>query len=431
MVKQVKNSNAESNQSVKLWSLMDELRGSMQVDGSLVAILAVAAIAKIAPEEFSYIYKLPKASQREELLSLMTSHAELSLHRFDILNNTLLSADMIQAIIYFIYEIDNFSNFTDVTLEIMGDVLGKKGESITDKVIVEIVKKLAGDLSDAKVYDSAAGLCALTCELNVAELVLDDINLSSYTLGKYILILKGKNAEYTLNNSLLKTRPSAKADLVVTQPPWGLRFTPNEQDKLKEAKFLQYDKGGRIPASAGDALWIQHALYNMNKQGRAIILMPHGWLFRGGYDAKLRDYLLENDFVESIIGLPAGLLSNTKIPTVILVLNKNKPKDEQGVIHFVDASHLGTQGKLKKTLNEDEIDLIVSLSKGELPEHELFKSVLLPDIHKNNNTFNINQYIHQLDEIEIPDFKQEQENLEQAQDKFSSAQSRLTKLLVK
>lgn len=158
MVKQVKNINTESNQSVKLWSLMDDLRGSLQVDGSLVAIMAVAAIAKIAPEEFSYIYKLPKSYQTEELLSLITSHTELNLHRFDILNNTLLSSDMIQAIIYFIYEIDDFSNFADVILEIMGDVLGKRGESITDKVIVEIVKKLAGDLSDAKVYDSAAGV---------------------------------------------------------------------------------------------------------------------------------------------------------------------------------------------------------------------------------------------------------------------------------
>lgn len=275
------------------------------------------------------------------------------------------------------------------------------------------------------------GLCALTSELQLAELVLNDINLSSYTLGKYILILKGKNAEYTLNNSLLKTRQSEKADLVVTQPPWGLRFTPNDQDALKSAKFLQFDKGGRIPASAGDALWIQHALYNMNEQGRAIMLMPQGWLFRGGYDAKLRDYLLDNDFIESIIGLPSGLLSHTKIPTVILVLNKNKSKTEQGVVHFIDSSRLGTQGKLKKSLNEDEIDLIVSLTKGELPEHELFKSVLLPEIHKNNNTLNIKQYIHQDDEIEIPDFKQEQECLEKVQEKFSSAQSRLMQLLVK
>ncbi len=431
MVKLGKNNNIDLHQSKKLWGLMDDLRGSMQVDGSLVAILAVAVIAKIAPEEFSYIYKLPKSSQREELLSLMTSHTKLNQHRFDILNNALLTASMIQAIIYFIHEIKDFSNFADVILDSMSSFLGKRGESTTDSVIIEIVKKLVGNISDEKVYDSAAGLCALTSQLNTAELVLEDINLTSKTLGTYILILKGKNAEYTLNNSLLKTRPSAKADLVVTQPPWGLRFTPNDQAALKSAKFLQFDKDGRIPASAGDALWIQHALYNMNETGKAIMLMPQGWLFRGGYDAKLRAHLLENDYIEAIIGLPAGLLSTTGIPSVILVLNKNKSKAQQGVVNFVDAGQLGSQDKRKKKLNVDEINLIVSLAEGEKHDHELFQAILLPEIHQNDNSLNIKQYIQHVDEIEMPNLQKESENLEKIQATFVDAQSKLMQLLAK
>ncbi len=428
-------SNAESTNTIefyqsKLWRLLDSLRGALHAEDSMQVIIAIAVIAKVVPTEFDQIHRSPKTSQHDDLLRLISFNEELKEYDFSFLKNTLLTSEAIQQIIYFVYEINDYEIFADISLEVMREYLGKKGCALTDNVIIEIVKQLVGDISHAKVYDGAAGLCALISRLNTAKLVLEDVNYTSASLGKNILLLKGKDAAYAQNNSLLNTRPSAQADWVITQPPWGLRLNPKEQEILKTATFLQFDKNGKIPATAGDALWVQHALYNMNKNGRGILLLPQGWLFRGGYDAKLREYLLEHDFIESIISLPAALLGITSIPSVLLVLNKNKSNAKKGIVNFVDASNFGVETKRKKQLSASEMSLIVSLTKGEQPEHENFKAVLLPEIYKNNSTLSINQYIKQDKEIEIPDLKREKKELAQVQSRFNKAQAHLQKILI-
>ena len=147
-------------------------------------------------------------------------------------------------------------------------------------------------------------------------------------------------------------------------------------------------------------------------------------LFRGGYDAKLRNYLLENDLIESIIGLPAGLLQHANIPSVILVLNKCKQKEQQSVINFVDASGLGIVDKRKLNFSHDNIKLVVSLAKGEKKKHKLYKAVLLPEIYKNNNNLNIKLYIEPKEEFVVPDFNTEKEKLKEAQKQFDIAQKK-------
>ena len=415
----------------KFWSLLDSLRGVMQIEESLEALVALAVIAKVMPEEFYEIYKAPMALQQKQLLSLIKTHPSLkSLDTLDSLVSKFLTPEALQKMIYAVNEFSDFAALADDMLDLISSTQGKKGaEFITAFTIIEIIKQLAGDVSHSKTYDGAAGLCALTSQLNTDQLVLEDINSSAWSLGKNILLLKGINADYRLNNSLLDLQPSACADLVITQPPWGLRLSSNERNELKNAKFLQFDKGEKIPSSASDALWIQHSLYNLNESGRAIMLMPQGWLFRGGYDARLRAFLLEYDLIEAIVGLPSGLLHHTSIPSVILVLNKNKQKNQKGVVNFVDASQLGSQDNRKKVLSSKEINLIVVLTKGEKPNHEYFKAVLLPEIHQNENNLNIKEYIQQVDEYVIPNLKEERKKLEQAQASFDSAQATLINLL--
>ncbi len=415
----------------KLWSVLNSLHGSMQYEDSLNVIVSLAVIAKITPDEFYEIYKFPMASQQNELLSLLDTHPLLkSLDTLDSLRSKFLTAELLQRIIYCVKEFSDYGLLADGILATISGTHGKRwGESVSAPVVVEFVKKLIGDVSQSKVYDGAAGLCAITSKIDVKQLVLEDSNANTWSLGKNILMLKGINADYRLNNSLFEVQPSASADLVVSQPPWGLRLSPNQRDRLRNAKFLQFAKEERIPASAGDALWIQHALYNLNESGRAIMLLPQGWLFRGGYDAKLRAYLLEHDLIEGIIGLPSGLMQFTNIPTVILILNKNKKKEQRGIINYVDASQIGNEDKRQKTLIPEDIELIVSLAKAEKPGHKYYKAVLLPDIYQNNNNLNIKLYIHSTEEFEVPSLKEEQAKLKEVQDIFASAQTKLLSFL--
>lgn len=113
------------------------------------------------------------------------------------------------------------------------------------------------------------------------------------------------------------------------------------------------------------------------------------------------------------------------------VLTEEIADVDQGIVKFIDAGQLGIQDKRKKRLTVDEINLIVSLAKGEQPEHELFKAVLLPEIHQNNNDLNIQRYIPQVDDIEIPNLQHEEEILKQVKERFHNAQEQLQKLLAK
>jgi type I restriction enzyme M protein len=258
---------------------------------------------------------------------------------------------------------------------------------------------------------------------------LEEINLSAWSMGKKLLLICGKEANYTPGDSLFDLQPSAQADWVITQPPWGVRFPAGRVQVLAQSDFLQYGHLERIPSSAGDALWVQHALYHTHESGKIIILLPQGILFRGGYDAKLRDYLLEHDLIETIIALPPGLFRHTGIPAVVLMLNKAKPEAQQGEVRLIDASDLGIPGSPQRLLSEQDQSLIVSLANGEQPQHPSFKAVLLPDIYQNDNVLNISRYIHQQDEMELPKLDEEKQKLQTALKTQQQAQSRLLDLL--
>jgi len=428
---QANSPNAIEAEAKSLWELLDALRGGLQVDEALELSLAVAVIAKVSPESFSKLYKEPKAALKDLLERLLASDSKLKqLGSLECLKAKHVTPDMLQKFIYAAHEIKNYSAFANAAIEGIAHYSGRGGgEHLTDAAVVQLIKKLAGNTKRSVVYDAAAGLAHLAAELDCKELRLEDVNVKSRDVGNNILILKGIEAHYESNNSLLKPMTAAQADLVITQPPFALRLNPKDLHELESAPYLQFGAGEKIPATAGDALWIQHTLFNMNEEGRAIMLLPHGWLFRGGYDARLREYLLDNDLIEVIIGLPAGLLQNTNIQTMLLILNKNKSDQLRGTVHFVDASELGVKGKKRTTLKAEEIDLIAALAVGAQPEHESYKSVLLPEIHRNENDLTIRRYISREQVVEIPDLKQEKAALKAAQAAFTSTQNRLLNLL--
>jgi type I restriction enzyme M protein len=245
---------------------------------------------------------------------------------------------------------------------------------------------------------------------------------------KCILLLKNINNEYSLGDSLTSHKKSVNADVVLTQAPWGVRLSPELIERIKKSKYIQMNGKIEIPTSASDSLWIQHSLYHLNENGRAILLMPQGWLFRGGYDGQLRDFLLESDLIEAVIGLPSGLLKITNIPTVLLIFNKNKVNKE--AIHFIDASQMGANIKRHKGLNIDEIRLIADLVKSKHQTHPYYRSVSLGEIKEKHNELTISHYFNYPINLKVNDLKNERHKLELAQRKFNEAQEKIMKLIV-
>ena len=424
--------NSETRQSARLWELFGDLQKLIRIEDSLEILLALSVIAKLTPEEFRDIYKSPKATLKESLHSLIKSHEKLKeIDSLDCLYKKFLTTDNLAEIVYFLNKVDDFSGLADVLLQAFSASQGRRGGEFSTAVsVAKIIKGYIGEVSHLKIYDGAAGICALTSQLNATNLVLEEKNSVSRNLGKNLLLLKGIDADYRVTDSLLNQRSSVQADLVITQPPWGMRLSGNDLEKIKNAKYLLCGKDEKIPASAGDALWIQQALYHANEKGRVIMLLPHGWLFRGGYDAELREFLLEHDYVQTIIGLPAGLMLHTTIPSVILVLNKKKGQSQQGVVHFVDANGFGRDVKKQKVLSSEEIEQIVDLAKGKQPEHVRYRLVLLPEIYQNKNDLSIKQYIkEEPGDIDFPDQAAELTKLQHAEIEFNAAQAKLVKLL--
>jgi type I restriction enzyme M protein len=299
--------------------------------------------------------------------------------------------------------------------------------TFTEQVIVQIIKALIGDTRQLTIYDAAAGWCSFVSQINSNKLFLHDINARTAGIGKSILFLKNIAFEYHILDSLSSDKKSYNADLVFIEPPWGVRFTPQTLDKIKEAKYIQLKNNKRIPTSANDSLWIQHSLYHLNNNGRAIMLLPQGWLFRGGYDAELRNYLIESDLIETIIGLPSGLLKISSIPTILIIFNKNKRY--KNIINFIDASNFGHKVKRELELSNDEIKFIAEASNNHLSDSEYYRAVPKTEINKNNNDLRINCYFTSETKWEKLDLESEKKLLEKAQEKFSYANKKLMALL--
>ena len=418
-------------QEKKLWLAMDKLRGFASFDIELFDFIAsVGLLAKQQPESFAEVYKCPKSKQRDLLISAL---ADLAASETAELFNTIFikqySPELIQTVVYMVSEVDDFGQLAESLSQWISETGGKRnGEITTSPSLVKLFAALFANEAAGSVFDGAAGLANLAVGVSHKELRLAEINRSTWSLGVKLLKLKDVTASYQCHNSLVAKVPSQMADLVVMQPPWGLRLQPRELKDLAKAPYIAVDKGKKIPTSAGDALWIQLALFHANDSGKVLMALPPGFFFRGGYDAKCREYLLEHDLVEAVVALPERLNSFSSISTVLLLLNKAKPKEQEGIVRFVDATHMGS-GKTQRIFSADEITSIVDFVRGSLSVSKYAKEVLLPQIYKNDNNLNVRNYTYEEVVLEVPNLAEELAKLEKAKRTFQEAQSRLDELL--
>lgn len=140
-------------------------------------------------------------------------------------------------------------------------------------------------------------------------------------------------------------------DAVVSNPPYSLNW--ETEGKENDVRFRGY---GIAPKGKADYAFLLHSLYHLKPDGVMGIVLPHGVLFRGGTEGAIRKQLIENNQIETIISLPANLFFNTNIPTIIMILRKNRPDDDS--VLFVDASNEYDTGKGQNLLKDKHIQKI-------------------------------------------------------------------------
>lgn len=304
---------------------------------------------------------------------------------------------------------------------------GKKaGEFYTPQQISSILSEIvtldgqnpkAGKRSKFdKVLDFACGSGSLL--LNVRKRIKDnggtvgkiygqENNITTYNLARMNMLLHGmKDTEFeifhgdTLKNQwdvLNEMNPSKKIefDAVVANPPFSLRWEPNDI-MAEDFRFKSY---GLAPKSAADFAFLLHGFHYLSQEGTMAIILPHGVLFRGGAEERIRTKLLKDNHIDTVIGLPSNLFYSTGIPVCILVLKKCKKEDD---VLFINASEHYDKGKRQNSLGDKHIEKIVSTYRDRPGKKERYaRRVSMDEIEKNGYNLNISRYVSTAEE-EVP-----------------------------
>ena len=321
---------------------------------------------------------------------------------------------------------------------------GKKaGEFYTPQAVSKILTKIAIAGQEEKrglsVYDPCMGSGSLLLNAKkyseqpqYIKYYGQELNTSTYNLARMNMFLHGIVAE----NQKLRNGDTLDGDwptdeetdfnMVLMNPPYSAKWSA-AAGFLQDERFSEY--GVLAPKSKADYAFLLHGLYHLKNNGTMAIVLPHGVLFRGAAEGKIREKLLRAGNIYAVIGLPANLFYNTSIPTCIIVLKKHR--DGRDVL-FIDASKKFNKGKKQNEMLDEHIDEVMNLyTKRETVEKEAFLASF-EDIEKNDFNLNIPRYVDTFEEEEpidlnalLTDMKKTDEEIEKVEGEFLSLMKQL------
>lgn len=202
-------------------------------------------------------------------------------------------------------------------------------------------------------------------------------------------------------------------DAVVANPPYSAKWSADES-LIKDPRFTDF--GRLAPKSKADFAFLLDGFYHLGDQGTMAIVLPHGVLFRGAAEYKIRETLVNRNYLDAIIGLPTNLFYGTSIPTIILVLKRNKP--DKSVL-FIDASQEFKKGKNKNVLTSENIDKIVETYFDRKDIDKYSRLVSYKEIKENDFNLNIPRYVDTSEEEKEIDLHSVLENIRKDDDEIS------------
>ena len=291
---------------------------------------------------------------------------------------------------------------------------GKKaGEFYTpqqvSKVMAKIVTMDKQRLKD--VYDPTCGAGALLLrvakETKVGMFYGQELNRTTYNLARMNMILHDVHFSYfDIRQDDTLERPQhedMQFEAVVANPPFSANWS-GKNNPLNETddRFSQY--GALAPTSKADFAFVQHMIYHMAENATMTIVLPHGVLFRGASEEKIRKYIIcELNYLDAVIGLPPALFYGTGIPACILVFKKCRVHDQE--ILFIDASQqFEKEGKQNKLLDE-HVERIVATYKKRKTIEKYSYVASIEEIAENDYNLNIPRYVDTFEEEEQVDLK--------------------------
>ena len=253
--------------------------------------------------------------------------------------------------------------------------------------------------NNKKIYVQCEELSSRSIPVLLLNLIIR--NIDGIVVQKDVLnndiknIYKLESSNKFSNIKIINEIQEEKFDLIISNPPYSLSWNPKYDDR-----FYGYELA---PKSKADYAFILDIVYRLSNNGQAFIILPHGVLFRGAAEEKIRKQLIENNLIDSIIGLPDKLFMNTQIQTLILVLNKNKKTND---ILFIDSSKNYIKKSKQNDMNEEHINKIISTYRERKEIEKYSHLASYEEIVKNDYNLNIPRYVDTSEEKKLPDLKE-------------------------
>ena len=287
------------------------------------------------------------------------------------------------------------------------DSAGKKGgEFYTPNEVVKLLVSLIKPSEGMKICDPTVGSGGILITTrkylidhgqNPSNLSLygQEMNLDTWAICKMNMFLHGVfNADIKKGDTLgdpqhIKDGELQVFDRVIANPPFSLKKWGKEQADNDPYGRFPY---GTPPKDSGDLAFIQHMIASLNADGMMGVVVPHGVLFRGSSERAIRKGILDDDLLEGVIGLPAGLFYGTGIPAALLIINKKKSSERKDKVFFINSELEFEEGKNQNKLSEKDIQRILSTFDGYEDEKRYAKVVSINEIRENDYNLNIRRY---------------------------------------
>ena len=364
-------------------------------------------------------------------------------HSLDLRPSQLGSADIIGDA--YEYMIANFAS----------DAGKKGGEFFTPSQVSELIAQLVKPQENDRIYDPTCGSGGLLLKAykkvpsGKVAIYGQELNAQTWALCTMNMFLHGVDDARIWQGDTLSNPQNIENDMlmkfqcVVANPPfsldkWDSGFLSNAvldaKGKKQEKMVASLDPWKRFdwgvpPASKGDYAFVLHMLHSLDAEnGRMAIVLPHGVLFRGASEGKIRKQLIELNLLDAVIGLPANLFYGTGIPACILIFKKNRTRDD---VLFIDASGEGNyeKGKNQNILRDSDIARIVSTYEKRETVDKYSYRASRQEIRENDYNLNIPRYVDTFEEEDLVDIDEVKRNIAEIEEELKEVQGQMAKYL--